>query len=211
MDKLDEYTPRKRKRKENDTLEPPSSLSSSSRVHGSFEVPPAPRHLHFASAEKSSGMEPITYPQNTRLQRRSRSKSRLKSRWHTSMLGKLSSVAEVVDVIQGYNVSHPLSFNLASSFLCSTMECFFLPCFIPPPYIVFNCYRIELTNWLSSQITNYAITEFVQGQTRRWAIGWSLGAFRMADVGFLLIMHYFLSFSAFFSLQFFSSSSSRSL
>ncbi|KAL1682112.1 hypothetical protein EV122DRAFT_287374 [Schizophyllum commune] len=46
-------------------------------------------------------------------------------RWYTSMLGKLSSVAEIID--------------------------------------------------------NYAITELVQGQTRRWAIGWSFTAVRLPD------------------------------
>ncbi|KAL1687831.1 hypothetical protein GGG16DRAFT_127637 [Schizophyllum commune] len=46
-------------------------------------------------------------------------------RWYTSMLGKLSSVAEIID--------------------------------------------------------NYAITELVQGQTRRWAIGWSFTTLRLPD------------------------------
>ncbi|KAJ3509965.1 hypothetical protein NMY22_g16120 [Coprinellus aureogranulatus] len=30
-------------------------------------------------------------------------------------------------------------------------------------------------------ITNYAITQFVQGQTRRWAVGWSVGRWRLPD------------------------------
>ncbi|KAG6863777.1 hypothetical protein C0991_003266, partial [Blastosporella zonata] len=54
-------------------------------------------------------------------------------RWYTSMLGKMNSVVEVVDIFR------------------------------------------ELG------ITNYAITEFVQGQTRRWAVGWCVGGWRLSD------------------------------
>ncbi|RXW18151.1 hypothetical protein EST38_g7706 [Candolleomyces aberdarensis] len=56
-----------------------------------------------------------------------------KCRWYTSMLGKLSSVPKLVDLLREFN------------------------------------------------IINYAITEFVQGQTRRWALGWSLDGWRLPD------------------------------
>jgi len=36
--------------------------------------------------------------------------------------------------------------------------------------------------FLHFQIDNYVITEFVQGQTRRWAIAWSLKTFGCPDV-----------------------------
>ncbi|OJA13960.1 hypothetical protein AZE42_03613 [Rhizopogon vesiculosus] len=58
---------------------------------------------------------------------------RTKCRWYTSMLGKMSSIPDVVSLFREHNVD------------------------------------------------NYAITEFVQGQTRRWAIGWSFQDARLSD------------------------------
>ncbi|KAJ8591203.1 S-adenosyl-L-methionine dependent methyltransferase [Rhizopogon salebrosus TDB-379] len=58
---------------------------------------------------------------------------RTKCRWYTSMLGKMSSIPDIVCLIRDHNVD------------------------------------------------NYAITEFVQGQTRRWAIGWSFQDVRLPD------------------------------
>ncbi|KAG1835414.1 S-adenosyl-L-methionine dependent methyltransferase [Suillus subalutaceus] len=58
---------------------------------------------------------------------------RTKCRWYTSMLGKMSSIPDLVSLFREHNVD------------------------------------------------NYAITEFIQGQTRRWAIGWSFQDARLPD------------------------------
>ncbi|KAG1813143.1 uncharacterized protein BJ212DRAFT_1366783, partial [Suillus subaureus] len=55
-------------------------------------------------------------------------------RWYTSMLGKMSSVPDLVSLFRGHSVY------------------------------------------------NYAITVFIQGQTRCWAIGWSFQGARLPDV-----------------------------
>ncbi|KAG1816718.1 S-adenosyl-L-methionine dependent methyltransferase [Suillus subaureus] len=58
---------------------------------------------------------------------------RTKCRWYTSMLGKMSSIPDLVSLFREHSVD------------------------------------------------NYVITEFVQGQTRRWAIGWSFQDARVPD------------------------------
>jgi len=59
---------------------------------------------------------------------------RTKCRWYTSMLGKMSSIPDIICLFREHNVD------------------------------------------------NYAVTEFVQGQTRRWAIGWSFQDARLPDI-----------------------------
>jgi len=43
---------------------------------------------------------------------------------------------------------------------------------------------VDSTRPMTTQVENYAITEFVQGQTRRWAIGWSFGDEKLPDVSY---------------------------
>ncbi|KAG1859714.1 S-adenosyl-L-methionine dependent methyltransferase [Suillus subluteus] len=57
----------------------------------------------------------------------------LRTKWYTSILGKMSSIPDLVSLFREHNVD------------------------------------------------NYAITEFVQGQTRHWAIGWSFQDARLPD------------------------------
>ncbi|KAF8485406.1 ribosomal RNA large subunit methyltransferase F-like protein [Gautieria morchelliformis] len=68
------------------------------------------------------------------LQESAREDVRGQCRWYTSMLGKLSSVGEVVTELRHLNID------------------------------------------------NYALTQFIQGTTRRWAVAWSFGDDRLPDV-----------------------------
>jgi hypothetical protein len=43
-----------------------------------------------------------------------------------------------------------------------------------------NAIARNLTNLL--QVDNYGVTEFIQGQTKRWGIAWSFGSDRLPDV-----------------------------
>ncbi|PWN45869.1 hypothetical protein IE81DRAFT_344347 [Ceraceosorus guamensis] len=73
--------------------------------------------------------------------------------WLSSMLGKISSVSALVKELQSNRVSH---LEMVVSPLAQIDQ--------------------ELV-----QIDNYALTEFVQGRTRRWAIAWSHQAYRLPD------------------------------
>jgi hypothetical protein len=68
------------------------------------------------------------------------------------MLGKMSSLSEVVALLRTHFVN----------FICSAISIVLII--------------------ITSQIDNYVITEFVQGQTRRWAVAWSFGDIRLPDV-----------------------------
>lgn len=76
------------------------------------------------------------------------------ARWYTSMLGKLASLTDVVALLRAETV-------------CAALLLLYRKV-TPHP----------------AQIDNYACTEFVQGQTRRWAIAWSFGDVRLPDVRF---------------------------
>jgi hypothetical protein len=149
---MDERLSPKRRRKETTLLLPASttSLASLSRV----AVPSETSHyLDLASARDTSGLESTTCSQTTRpQQKRSTSRSRLKSRWYTSMLGKLSSVAEVVDVIQGYKVEPPPFVLLLSS--CVRKRLFFSRCCVlcPTRISVPGYYRIQLTDYADNEL-----------------------------------------------------------
>ena len=177
MDKavqVDERVGSRRKRRRMEGSFGKSSNASSSRIRGSSlgaSLGDSDTGSPQRACEQDSTVEHLDRPQaTTRLG--ARLKSRLKSRWYTSMLGKLSSVTEVVGAIREHKVSD-------EGFLASEIHRGFRSlCFIVIP-------NHKLS---STQITNYAITEFVQGQTRRWAVGWSLGGFRLPDVGFRLVI-----------------------
>ena len=95
---------RKRRRREGDCVEL-SNASLSSMLGSSRTAIIGVDSPDSVCQGQSSAVD----PQITRLRLRARSKSRLKSRWYTSMLGKLSSVAEVVAAIREYKVSDLLS------------------------------------------------------------------------------------------------------
>ena len=52
----------------------------------------------------------------------------------------------------------------------------------------------DIASWHSDNMGLVApITEFVQGHTRRWAMGWSFGTVRLPDVGLSVAVDTFLS------------------
>jgi hypothetical protein len=71
------------------------------------------------------------------------------------MLGKMSSLSEVVSLLRNNSVRPTPTF---SPFSTQTLDLCLL------------------------KVENYAVTEFVQGQTRRWAIAWSFGDVHLPDV-----------------------------
>lgn len=49
-------------------------------------------------------------------------------------------------------------------------------------------------------VGNYIVTELVQGQTRRWVIGWSYGDVHVSDVRFIFDLRYLFILDIYFSL-----------
>lgn len=72
--------------------------------------------------------------------------------WYTSMLGKMSTLSGIVAMLRKCEVR---------AFVCADTNPF---------------------TYGTQQIDNYAITEFVQGQTKRWAIAWSFTDIHLPDV-----------------------------
>jgi hypothetical protein len=105
---------RKRRRREGGLGESSNASSSSSIFGLSRAAIPGDSDIgspERACEEQGLAVVPLNFPQ-TVAPLGARSKSRLKSRWYTSMLGKLSSVAEVVGVIREHKVSGQGSFDV---------------------------------------------------------------------------------------------------
>ena len=48
--------------------------------------------------------------------------------------------------------------------------------------------RIIVESFKNLNIDNYTVTEFIQGNTKRWAVAWSFLPLRLPDVSYLLII-----------------------